>query len=188
MKGPTLKGKKIILKPLVIRQAENYMRWLKDSEVTKFLSNDFSSLNLKREKEFIKKSNRNKTNLRWAIYTKTGAHIGNTGLHEIDRKKNLKASWGVMIGEKSYWGQGLGTDVLKTVLKYCFGKLKLNRVELGVFKFNPRGIRCYKKCGFKIEGIKKQSVRKNGKFVDEIIMGITKDDYNKLNKKYVRQK
>ena len=59
---------------------------------------------------------------------------------------------------------------------------------MGVFKFNPRGIRCYKKCGFKIEGIKKQSVRKNGKFVDEIIMGITKDDYNKLNKKYVRQK
>lgn len=169
----------MILKPLAISQAEIFLRWINDYEVNRFLIIDGRGLTLEKEKEFIKKSSKDKNVLRWSIYTKDGTHIGSTGLHDIDRK-NLKATWGIFIGEKSYWGQGLGTDVLKTVLKYCFKKLKLNRVELGVFSFNPRGIRCYEKCGFKKEGVKKQAIKKNGKFINEIIMGITKSDYKKL--------
>lgn len=182
MKAPTLKGRRVILKPLKISQAENFLRWIKDNQVNKFLIVDGRGLTLEKEKEYIKNSLADKKRMNWAIYTKDGAHIGNTGLHDID-KKNLKAVWGIFIGDKNYWGQGLGTDTLRTVLEYCFKKLKLNRVELGVFKFNPRGQRCYKKCGFRVEGVKKQAIKKNGKFIDDIIMGITKNDYNKLNKK-----
>jgi len=188
MRTPILKGKKIVLKPLKLSQAENFLRWFKDGKVTKFLSADFRDLNLKKEKEFIKKSNNNKTEIRWAIYTKDGRHIGSTGLHQIDKKVHFKATWGIVIGDKNYWNKGLGTDVLKTVLKFCFSDLKLNRLELGVFPLNKGGRRCYEKCGFKIEGIKKQSFYKNSKFLDEIVMGIIKSDYNKLNKQYVSRK
>jgi len=181
MKAPILKGKKVILKPLEISQAENYIRWLKDPAVNIFLAKDYRDLNLKKEKEYIKKFDKSQTIINWAIYTKDGAHIGSTGLKEIDSKNDLKAVWGIFIGDKNYWGKGHGTDVLKTVLKYAFSKLKLNRVELIVFPFNKRGIRCYEKCGFKIEGVKRQAVRKNGKFFDDVIMGITKSDYKKLN-------
>jgi len=180
MKAPILKGQKVILKPFALNQAENYLSWFKDKEVDKYLGADHRSLTLKKEKEYIKKSNRQKNILRWGIYLKDGTHIGNTGLQQIDKKKNLKATWGICIGDKNYWGKGLGTDTLRTVLKFCFDKLKLNRVELGVFPHNPRGQRCYKKCGFKIEGVKRQSIRKYGKFFDEIIMGITRNDYKKL--------
>jgi len=179
MKAPILKGDRVILKPLALSQAENYLRWFRDKEVDQYLSGDHSDLTLNKEKEYLKKSSRKKNLLRWAIYTKDGAHIGNTILQQID-KKNLKATWGVCIGEKSYWGRGLGTDTLKTILKFAFNKLKLNRVELGVFPHNPRGRRCYEKCGFKVEGLKKQSIRKGNKFLDEIIMGITRSDYKKL--------
>lgn len=179
MKAPILKGKKVILKPLHISQAENYFRWLKDEKVNKFLSADFNDLNLKKETAYIKKSNKEKNSFRWAIYAKSGAHIGTTALHDIEVKQNLKAIWGIFIGEKNYWGKGLGTDVLKTVLKFSFDKLKLNRVELGVFPFNKRAIKCYKKCGFKKEGLHRQTINKNGKFVDIIIMSILKSDYKK---------
>ena len=148
---------------------------------------DGKGLNLGKEKEYIKNSLINKSKLNWAIYTNQGALIGTTGINGIDRI-NKKCSWGIFIGDKNYWGQGLGTDVLRIILKYAFNKLKLNRVELGVFPHNPRGIRCYEKCGLKVEGVKRQAIRKNGKFIDDIIMGITKDDYNKLNKTYARKK
>ncbi|MDO8668320.1 MAG: GNAT family protein [bacterium] len=179
MKAPILKGEKIILKPLAISQAENFLRWIKDDEVSRFLIIDGRGLTLNKEKEYIKNSLTDKSKLNWAIFTDSGEHIGSTGLHDINRK-NLKAVWGIFIGDKNYWNQGLGTDVLKTVSKHCFKKLKLNRVELGVFPHNPRGKRCYEKCGFKVEGVKKQAIWKNGRFIDEIIMGITKDDYKKL--------
>lgn len=158
------------------------MRWLKDREVDKYLGSDHGDLTVRKEKELIKKSNRDKKVLRWAIYLKDGTHIGNTGLHQIDKKKNLKASWGVCIGDKNYWGKGLGADTLRTILKFGFNKLKLNRIELGVFPHNQRGRRCYEKCGFKVEGLKRQSIRKGNKFLDEIIMGITRSDYKKQAK------
>jgi RimJ/RimL family protein N-acetyltransferase len=179
MRAPILRGEKVILKPFALNQAENYVRWFRDKEVDKYLGSDHSGLTLRKEREFIKQSRRKKNAMRWAIYTKDGAHIGSAGLHEIDLEKNLKAVWGICIGEKNYWNQGLGADTLKTVLRFSFNKLKLNRIELGVFPHNPRGRRCYAKCGFKAEGVKRQSIRKNGKFIDEIIMGMVKDDYKK---------
>ncbi|OGF22233.1 hypothetical protein A3D45_00740 [Candidatus Falkowbacteria bacterium RIFCSPHIGHO2_02_FULL_42_9] len=181
MKAPILKGEKVILRPINIKEAAHYLRWIKDGQVNKFLIIDGRGLTLEKEKKIIKQFLGHKAKMNWSIYTQDGGHIGTTGLHDIDSKKHFKAMWGIFIGDKSYWGQGLGTDVLKTVLKYCFGKLKLNRIELGVFKFSPRGQRCYEKCGFRVEGIKRQAIKKNGKFIDEIIMSITKDDYNKLN-------
>lgn len=159
------------------------MRWLRNASVNKFLAADFRALNLKKEKEYIRESNQSKTVTRWAIYTKSGTHIGGTGLQQTDRKKNLKASWGIFIGEKNYWGKGLGTDALRTILKFCFNKLKFNRVGLAVFPFNKRAIKCYEKCGFRVEGRQRQSIYKNGKFVDDIMMGITRSDYEKLIKK-----
>ncbi len=159
------------------------MRWFKDPGVDMYLGRDHSGLTLKKEIEFINKSKCDKTAIRWAIYTKDGELIGNTGLQQIDTKKNLKATWGIVIGDKNYWGQGLGADTLRTILKFGFKKLKLNRIELGVFTFNKRGIRCYEKCGFKKEGLHRQTVYKHGKFIDVIIMSILKNDYKKLRNK-----
>jgi RimJ/RimL family protein N-acetyltransferase len=170
------------LKPFASSQARNHFQWFNDPEVTKFLSRDFKGYTLNKAKEYIRQAARKKDAIRWAIYLKDGTHVGNTALHEIDGRKDKKACWGICIGDKNYWGQGLGTDTLKAILKFSFDKLKLHRLELSVFPHNPRGLRCYKKCGFKVEGLKRQSVKKNGKFIDEIIMSILKSDYNKLIK------
>ena len=181
MKGPILKGKKVILKPINIREAADYVRWIKDGQVNKFLIIGGQGLTIEKEKQTIKKFLADKSKMNWSIFTEEENLIGTTSI--VISRIHKRCSWGIFIGNKNYWGQGLGTDALKTVLRYCFNKLKLNRVELGVFTFNPRGLRCYEKCGFKKEGIKKQAIKKNGRFIDEIIMGITKSDYKKLRNK-----
>ncbi|MFA4941224.1 MAG: GNAT family protein [Patescibacteria group bacterium] len=180
MIGPILKGEKVILKPIKVSEAENFLRWFKDLTVTQYINNDGKNLNLRKEKIKIKDIRKNKNQIVWSIYTKNGTHIGSTGLHNIDLKRNKKAIWGIVIGDKSYWGQGYGTDVLKIILKFSFGRLKLNRVELSVFPPNIAGFKCYTKCGFKQEGVKRKSILKRGKYLDEIIMGILKEDYKKF--------
>jgi len=182
MLGPILKGEKVILKPIKASEAENFLRWFNDPVVTRFLSKEGGDLDLKKEKRIIGELRKDKNRIIWSIYAKDGAHIGDTGLHSLDLKKNNKAVWGIVIGEKSYWHQGYGTDVLRTVLKFSFSKLKLNRVELSVFPKNIGGLKCYTKCGFKEEGFKKKSIKKRGKYLDEIMMGILREDYYKLNK------
>lgn len=181
MHGPILKGKKVILKPMTLKDAPNFVHWFNDEAVTKFLGRQNTGITLNEEKKYIKKIARNKEQISWSIYTKEGIHIGSTDLHSLNLN-NKKTDWGIIIGDKDYWNQGYGQDVLATILKYCFNTLKLNRFGLSVYNGNIAGIKCYKKCGLKKEGIKRQSIYRYGKYWDEIIMSILKSEYKKLKK------
>jgi len=93
------------------------------------------------ERWFERQLNDEKSRI-FAIETEKGVHIGNIGLHEIVYKDG-KATLGIMIGEKGYWGQGYGSDALKALLRFAFEELNLHRLYLSVFDFNKRAIRCY---------------------------------------------
>lgn len=179
MIGPILKGEKAFLKTIEVSQAKQYLGWLKNKKVNQYLSTDGEGLTLKKETEYIKKARKKKNKINWSIYTLNGRHIGSTGLDPIDIY-GKKTRWGIFIGEVDMWGQGIGTDVLKTVLKYCFQNLKLQRIELEVASENLGAIKCYKRCGFKKEGVRKRTGRKGNKYYDMVIMAILKEEYNKL--------
>ena len=92
-------------------------------------------------------------------------------------ERNHNAELGIVIGEKEYWSQGYGTDAIKTLLRYCFDELNYHKVYLRVYDFNTRGIRCYEKCGFRIEGRLRQHMFRHGAWHDEIVMGVLRDEF-----------
>ena len=57
--------------------------------------------------------------------------------------------WGY-IGEKSFWGKGLGSCIMTEVLLKA-QDLRLTRVYLRVRKYNLRAFRMYEKYGFSID-------------------------------------
>lgn len=85
-------------------------------------------------------------------------------------------SIGITIGSR-YWNRGYGQDSIKILLKYLFNELNAIKVELQVIKKNIRAITCYKRCGFIEEGIKKSKCSLDGEYVDTIIMGIIKEEF-----------
>jgi RimJ/RimL family protein N-acetyltransferase len=78
-------------------------------------------------------------------------------------------------------GKGFGTEALKLIVDYGFKVLNPNRIELTVFDFNERSFKCYKKIGFKEEGTLRQKRYKNGRYCDEIVMSILRDDGNRMS-------
>jgi RimJ/RimL family protein N-acetyltransferase len=62
----------------------------------------------------------------------------------------------LIIGDQSNRGKGRGQAVINLLLVYAFEKLNAKIVELNVFDWNIAGIKCYEKCGFKINPDKKQ--------------------------------
>ncbi|MHA1647370.1 MAG: GNAT family N-acetyltransferase [Promethearchaeota archaeon] len=94
--------------------------------------------------------------------------------------KNRVGSLGIMIGEKSAWNKGYGTEAMKLLVEYGFRELNMNRIELEVFASNPRAKRCYEKVGFKEEGCKRQAQFINGKYIDEYFMSIIRLEWQKL--------
>ncbi len=105
--------------------------------------------------------------------------IGGVGLNKIDTFQG-SASGGYWLGEK-YWRRGYGSEVLDALLKFAFNKLKLRRLEAGVFGGNIPSAKLLEKFGFKQEGIKRKSVRSKAdkKLYDEWIYGILKEDWRK---------
>lgn len=87
------------------------------------------------------------------IHKETGNVIGHISLGKIDRKNKSARIGKVLVGEKNLRGQGIGSLMVKELLKIAFEELKLHRVSLGVFDFNESAIACYEKVGFKKEGL-----------------------------------
>ena len=86
----------------------------------------------------------------WALILKKGnLHIGNIKIDPINTKQK-KGEYGIMIGEKSYWGNGYGIEATLIVLNFCFKELDLDKILLGVIKENKEAVNMYKKIGFKI--------------------------------------
>lgn len=72
------------------------------------------------------------------------------------------------IGEGSR-GQGVGTSLFEQLDAWAIEK-GIHRLELTVMIHNRAGIALYQKAGFKIEGIKKNSLKVNGEYIDEYYM------------------
>lgn len=63
--------------------------------------------------------------------------------------------------------------------------MNLNNIKLDVISFNERAIKCYKKCGFKEYGRRRECVYINGKYYDIISMDILKREFEE---EYIRNK
>ena len=77
-------------------------------------------------------------------------------------------------------GKGIGTWAVETTRDFAFEELKLHRLELDVYSFNPRAEKAYIKAGFKREGILRDAILDGDKFADNILMSILEDEWKCL--------
>ena len=87
------------------------------------------------------------------------------------------AEFGILIGDKSYWNKGYGTEAVRLLCQHGFKTLNLNRIYLHVFETNPRAIRAYEKAGFVVEGRERQAEFKDGKFIDVLRMSLLRNEF-----------
>ena len=76
----------------------------------------------------------------------------------------------IVIGiREKYRGLGIGTKFFEELNKWAL-KNSITRLELTVVTSNQPALHLYQKCGFTIEGTKKNSMIVDGTYVDEYYM------------------
>jgi putative acetyltransferase len=101
--------------------------------------------------------------------------IGTAGLNIFPNSRlRHSASIGIMV-HKDFQNNGVGAKLMEAIIDIADNWLMLVRVELTVFADNEKAINLYKKFNFEIEGLKKKAGIRNGKYVDEIMMGRIKN-------------
>lgn len=105
-----------------------------------------------------------------------GKLIGGCGLYHID-ENSRHAELGIAIGDKDHWGRGYGREAVGLLLDYAFRLRNLRRVWLEVHAENERGIRAYRACGFVEEGRQREHMWLAGRYVDNVIMGVMREEW-----------
>ena len=103
--------------------------------------------------------------------------VGNTAfisILEIDRCAEI----GIMLGEKSWWNKGYGTETMRAMLRHGFETLNLHRIWLQVYSNNKRGIRAYEKAGFQHEGVYREGHYQAGRYHDVFLMSVLRQEWD----------
>jgi diamine N-acetyltransferase len=174
-----LVGKLVRLRAIDREDIPTFVRWFNDPEVRHFLQM-FEPMSRAGEERWFEAHLIRQDEYLFAIEAPVDSgwlNIGNAGLHRVDWK-NRGVTFGIVLGEKAFWGKGFGTDATRTMLRFAFDELNLHRVELEVYDFNPRAMRCYEKAGFRLEGTRRQAHFHQGAYHDVHCMGILRDEFH----------
>jgi ribosomal-protein-alanine N-acetyltransferase len=174
-----LQSERLFLEPISLKHAtETYVNWLNDPAV-------FENLDTRGGQttdtliEFINLQINNKAYM-WAIIDKTtNIHIGNIKVDPVNFVHKF-GEYGILIGNREYWGKGYAKEASEVVLKFFFQcDNYLRKINLGVVENNKNAISLYKKLGFTQEGYLKRHLVYDGKEVDIIRMALFREDFLK---------
>ncbi len=110
----------------------------------------------------------------FAVDTLDGKHIGNCVYYNISPSES-QAEMGIMVGNRDYWNQGYGSEIINAFLEYIFKYVKLDRIYLTTLTWNTHAQKCFKKCGFKEAGFVE---RDHHTF---LLMSVYREDWEKVH-------
>lgn len=172
-----INGRDILLRYAKESDLNDYFTFLHDPEMTRLtgLQGEFTRDEIASWIREISVINNDRVDF-MIILKRTNELLGEVVLNEIDLI-NRSANIRIGIQGTQHRGKGYGTEAMIQMLGYGFNTLKLHRIHLGVYPFNPRAIRVYEKIGFKREGLQRDALYIDGIFHDMITMSILEDEF-----------
>lgn len=171
-------GKKIRLREYRKEDIPLRLKYINDPEISCNLTPDTPyPMTLHEEEKWLESITTASDTYKFAIETiEKNEFIGGCSINSVDWKNSV-ATIGIFIGCKEYRGRGYGTDAMRVLMDFIFMQMNINKIRLIVYSFNDAAIKCYEKCNFKIEGVLRQEIYKDGEYHDKISMGLLKGEY-----------
>lgn len=112
-----------------------------------------------------------------ALRDRDGAIVGHGELGSIDRPNLSAKLQRILVGPMELRGRGLGTMIVRSLLRIAFQDLRLHRVSLYVFDFHESAIRCYERAGFKHEGRLRDVQRHGREYWSAVVMSMLRSEW-----------
>ena len=177
MNTVNLIGEMIILRAMEPEDMRIFCEMVNDPYIESMVGGWSFPISQFEQARWFEKVFNDKRNLRFTIVSKkNGEILGMANLKDIDWK-NRVAFHGIKLAPNAEKGIGYGKDTVMTLMKYAFEELQLNRLDGAIIEYNHASMSLYKKCGWKIEGTRRQAIYKNDSYHDNILVGILKTEY-----------
>jgi RimJ/RimL family protein N-acetyltransferase len=168
-----LRSQNICLRPLDENYIDGkYSGWLNDPEITLYNSHGRFPMTQEKLVEYVKMARTLNSILVMAIiHSETNTHIGNISLQSInwiDRSAEIA----FLMGEKKFQGKGLMFEAGQLIIDHAFTSLNLHRIHCGTSAENIGMQKLATRLGMSTEGLRKDALFKNGKYIDIIEYGL----------------
>lgn len=168
---PLLEGPRVRLREVRVSDVTPaYYRWLNDPEVTRYLATR-PPQSRAQIRDYVKRMRDDPADVFLAIVVRrVNRHIGNIKLGPIDWL-NRRSEVSLVIGEKTYWHRGYGTEAISLVAAHAFETLDLHRLEAGCVSDNIASERAFVRAGFRREGILRERWLVDNRYMDHLWLG-----------------
>lgn len=139
-----------------------YISWLNDSEVVRYSNQRFRQHNQETCRDYFN-SFRDSDHIFIAIYQDT-KFIGT--MTAYISKIHQTADMGIMIGDRQYWGKGVGKDAWITLMKGIFEQIQLRKITGGTLRSNKAMVNIMISSGMQLDGIRIEQELVDGTPVD----------------------
>lgn len=123
------------------------------------------------------------TRLEFAVVNLKGEYVGNVNLHSIDKKNGtFSVSFYFLERERK---KGYAVNAVALIVYYAFFELRLNKLNVCVNEGNESSANLIRKIGCQKEGVWRENVFYDGKYIDVNLFGMTKEEFQSYLQKKV---
>ncbi|OGE75263.1 MAG: hypothetical protein A3K06_03165 [Candidatus Doudnabacteria bacterium RIFCSPHIGHO2_01_52_17] len=177
-------GQKCILGPMREKYLPLHVSYLNDSEVSRFLRIT-KPVTIEHQRCWLRKVFSG--GYRGVIFavlagesgralSQSGKFVGVTGLRDVNWAEGTAYS-GLVIGNKLYWGRGIGKEARLLLLKHAFDELKLKQIYSRVAAPNLRIRGLLEATGYKMVSVRPRCRLIEGRYYDEVLYHASRETW-----------
>lgn len=179
-------GERIRLRPM---RPEDGMLWLaeeqSDSEAVRFLNTGMTlPVSEKDARAFVERYshfNNRDERIMFSIETLEEELIGGINIHSMDRKNGTFETGSRIY--RPFRGNGYGFEAKVMVLRYAFHEMRFQKYNIRCLETNQPMIHHAARLGCQAEGRIRRHLYTEGKFYDELIFGLTREEFDTLEER-----
>lgn len=178
-----IQGNKVTLRAIENSDLDTLHRWANDPATQDIIGNIHFPSSRDYQTKWLSNIQGDELNQRLAIETEEDGLIGISSIMHIDWRNN-HAWHGIVLGDKEIRGKGYGVDTVMATMRYAFDEMHLERLDGSIIEYNTVSYSLYcNKLGWVEEGRRRNYYFRKGRYWDQIVVGITKEDYYNLIEK-----
>jgi aminoglycoside 6'-N-acetyltransferase len=171
----TLHGEQVVLRPMTENDWDILARWNSDPEILYFSEGaDVESYDLEEVQGIYRWVSQNAFCF---IIEFNGQPIGECWLQRMNIERLLEKYPGkdcrridLMIGEKRLWGQGLGTDTIRTLTRFGLEEEGADMIFGLVGDYNLRSVGAFKRAGYEVDAEVEEPPGEKAKFSYDLVI------------------
>lgn len=160
-----------------------YYQWVTDIDVVRYIGRDelLDGIPFSEAEQYVQQLWANEFCTFLAVYhSESGKFVGTAKINFLSERgrKHGIADIGIMLGDRDYWGQGLATDILRTVSRFAFDSLRARKLTAGAMSTNEAVVKAFLRIGYSEEARLRRQLPIAGDYCDHVLFGCFRNELN----------